>query len=228
MLSGRLRVQLFAFLVLSAGVAVNVFIQAQSRSLEEARLAGEQGKRVAATGSIAEQLLGQSTAATSAAPADADASATIATLQIPEDTMDVTRAVQRELQARGYETGGIDGVPSLLTSAAIMGFEHDHALPLTGQPSQELLKYILLGGSGEAARELNAAGAAKSVEAETVIRTVQKALMKLGYRTGRADGRLSPATVQAIREFEIDQALPQSGRISGPLFARLARLTGNG
>jgi peptidoglycan hydrolase-like protein with peptidoglycan-binding domain len=228
MLSGRLRLQLFAFLVLSAGVAANIFIQAQNRSFEEARLAGGPDKRIGRMGSIDIAPLEGAPAVAGAAAITGNASATIATLQIPEDTMDVTRAVQRELQARGYETGGSDGVPSLLTSAAIMGFEHDHGLPLTGQPSQELLKYVLLGGNGETVRRLGAGPAAKSAEVETVIRTVQKALSKLGYRPGQADGRLSQATVQAIREFETDQALPKSGRISGPLFARLARLTGKG
>jgi peptidoglycan hydrolase-like protein with peptidoglycan-binding domain len=230
MLPGRLKLQLFVFLVLSGGVAANIFIQAERRNIEEERLLSASAQRSGPrqTGSIEGAPLTGIGAALRSAPAAAGSSAMIATLQIPEDTMDVTRAVQRELQARGYETGGSDGVPSLLTSAAVMGFEHDHGLPLTGRPSQELLKYILLGGNAEVMRTIKSSGAETSPEAVTVIRTVQKSLAKLGYRPGRADGRMSEATARAIREFEVDQALPESGRISGPLYARLTRLTGKG
>jgi peptidoglycan hydrolase-like protein with peptidoglycan-binding domain len=133
--------------------------------------------------------------------------------------------VQRELKVRGYETGAVDGAASPVTRAAIMGFEFDHGLPLTGRPNQELLKYILLGGARpKAARP----SAAPTAEAEGVIRSVQTSLSRLGYKPGRIDGRLTPGTARAIREFEVDQSLPESGRISGPLVARLERLAGDG
>jgi len=223
MLHGRLKLQLFAFLLLSGGVAANLLLQSRSRDVEEAHLAAGE------TGSVGRSGLAGTGGALSRLADDmaiGGATGMIATVQIPEDTMDVTRAVQRELQARGYETGAPEGVPSLLTSAAIMGFEHDHGLSLTGRPSQELLKYILLGANATA-KPIGSTGK-QSAEAQNVIRSVQKALAKLGYRPGRIDGKFSPATVQAIREFEVDQALPKSGRVSGPLFSRLARLTGEG
>jgi peptidoglycan hydrolase-like protein with peptidoglycan-binding domain len=144
---------------------------------------------------------------------------------LPHDAADLTRAVQRELQVRGYETGGVDGVAGLMTRAAIMGFEYDHGLALSGAPSQELLKRILLGGDTRA-KPIGSKG--QSAEARDVIREVQSSLAKLGYRPGRPDGELSPATMRAIREFEIDQALPESGRVSGPLVARLSRLASEG
>ena len=61
-----------------------------------------------------------------------------------------------------------------------------------------------------------------------MISSVQTSLAKLGYRPGHADGELTPETARAIREFEVDQALPESGRVSGPLVARLARLSARG
>jgi peptidoglycan hydrolase-like protein with peptidoglycan-binding domain len=108
-----------------------------------------------------------------------------------------------------------------------MGFEHDHGLPLTGTPSENLLKQIVLGTQSVRAPD-NRGGALASEEAERIIRDVQRTLSRLGYKPGAVDGRLSPATARAIREFEVDQALPESGRISGPLVARLARLSGRG
>ena len=46
----------------------------------------------------------------------------------------MTRAVQRELQIRGYETGARDGVAGVMTRGAIMAYEHDHGLAADGAP----------------------------------------------------------------------------------------------
>jgi localization factor PodJL len=57
---------------------------------------------------------------------------------------------------------------------------------------------------------------------------VQRFLAKLGYKPGTATGKMTAETAHAIRAFEADQALPESGRVSGPLIARLGRLAGAG
>ena len=46
---------------------------------------------------------------------------------IPEtvDRSDLTRAIQRELKAKGYEAGAVDGVIGLVTRGAIMAYESD-------------------------------------------------------------------------------------------------------
>jgi peptidoglycan hydrolase-like protein with peptidoglycan-binding domain len=138
----------------------------------------------------------------------------------------MTRAVQRELKIRGYETGDAGGTATLMTRAAIMGFEYDHALPMTGRPSQRLLKSIIMGDGARKGRPIGSTG--QSNEAADVIRSVQTSLSKAGYRPGRATGKLSPETMRAIRAFEADQAMPETGRISGPLVSRLARVAGDG
>jgi peptidoglycan hydrolase-like protein with peptidoglycan-binding domain len=219
MLSGRVKLQLIAFLLLSGGVAGNLlFLQPHAPgSRGERQLAQVSSIAFGDTGSIARPDA-QTARGLRVEP--------LSTFQIPRDGADLTRAVQRELQVRGYETGGADGVAGLMTRAAIMGYEHDHGLALSGRPSQELLKRILLGGGDAAAKPIGSTG--QSAEARDVIRTVQTSLAKLGYRPGRIDGRLSPETARAIREFEVDQALPESGRVSGPLVARLARLVSEG
>jgi peptidoglycan hydrolase-like protein with peptidoglycan-binding domain len=98
-------------------------------------------------------------------------------------------------------------------------------MAMTGRPSQELLKRIVLGGSGRT-KPIGSKG--QSAEARDVIRTVQTSLVKLGYRPGSIDGQLTPETAGAIREFEVDQTLTESGRVSGPLVVRLARLVSEG
>ncbi len=139
------------------------------------------------------------------------------------DSAETTRAVQRELQARGYDVGTPDGVAGLVTQAAIMAYEADHGMVLTAQPSEALLQSILLGNPSPA-RGAVPGQMEQSARAGRVIRTVQQALAKLGYPTGKPDGRLGESTITAIRDFEKQQGFTDSGRISGQLVARLTRL----
>jgi peptidoglycan hydrolase-like protein with peptidoglycan-binding domain len=145
----------------------------------------------------------------------------------PGDRAELTRAIQRELQARGYETGAVDGVPGFVTRAAIMAFEADRGMALTGEPREALLQAIVLGAAGDVPRTAGSA-AEPGPEAAFVISTVQHALSSLGYAPGSADGRMSADTVRAIRNFEAAQGLRDSGRVSGELAARLARVSAPG
>jgi peptidoglycan hydrolase-like protein with peptidoglycan-binding domain len=229
MLPKRMTVQLIAFLVLSGGVAANVFfLQTGGRGAQSARVNDATAWNIAAieaaefgdTGSI-----GRGARDTTQAPAINLAAPPSAGDVAKGSATEVTRAVQRELQIRGYETGGSDGIAGLMTRGAIMAYEYDHNLPLSGQPSDRLLKAIILGEGGKAKAK---GGEVKSAEAQDVVRSVQRSLAKLGYKPGAANGRLTPDTLRAIRAFEGDQALPETGRISGPLIARLLRLSGDG
>jgi peptidoglycan hydrolase-like protein with peptidoglycan-binding domain len=135
------------------------------------------------------------------------------------------RAIQRELALKGYDPGPADGNLGMMTTAAIMAFEHDEGLNLTGEPSERLLRHIILGRAAEDA----GADAASQRPAETVtrlVRAVQQGLATLNYAPGMADGSLSEETVRAIREFEMDQGLVPTGRISGRLIVRLSRAAG--
>jgi peptidoglycan hydrolase-like protein with peptidoglycan-binding domain len=230
MLPKRMTVQLIAFLVLSGGVAANVFfLQTSGRGAQSARVSDATAWNIAAieaaefggdTGSIERGARDTTQAPTinlAAVPSAGDAAKGSAT--------EVTRAIQRELQIRGYETGGSDGIAGLMTRGAIMAYEYDHNLPLSGQPSDRLLKAIILGEGGKSKAK---GGEVKTAEAQDVVRSVQRSLAKLGYKPGAPNGRLTPDTLRAIRAFEGDQALPETGRITGPLIARLLRLSGDG
>jgi len=220
-------VPLLAFLVLSGGVAANVFfLQSGSRGgglVADAtawNIAAIEAAEFGDTGSIGQP--GRDGVAANGlsitALADSASSKT-------GDGADVTRAIQRELEIRGYETGARNGVVGTMTRGAIMAFEHDHGLPLTARPSDELLKAIVLGEGGKASPK---GAKTESREAQEVIRDVQRSLTKLGYKAGKPTGKMTPETVRAVRAFEADQALPETGRISGPLIARLGRLSGSG
>ena len=40
---------------------------------------------------------------------------------------------------------------------------------------------------------------------------MQRSLAKLGYKAGSVNGKMTPETARAIRAFEADQALPETG-----------------
>jgi peptidoglycan hydrolase-like protein with peptidoglycan-binding domain len=143
----------------------------------------------------------------------------------PEADVETIRAIQRELKLRGYGPIAGDGSMGIATRAAIMAFEHDQGLALSGEASEWLLRRILLGGVEGPSAAGNASGGAgkvRSVQAEQVIRTVQQWLAGLGYQPGRADGRLAEDTVKAIRDFEMDRGLVPRGRVSAELVTRLS------
>ncbi len=145
------------------------------------------------------------------------------------DTPEIVSSIQRELQVRGYDPGTPDGVAGTVTRAAIMAWEHDHGLVPTGEATEAVMKAIVLGVSGPIAAQITAQWQAlpkeKRQRTETLIRSVQQSLATLGYNPGKITGRSNDETERAIREFEMDQNLAQSGRISAPLVNRLARLS---
>ena len=141
-------------------------------------------------------------------------------MRMPE----VVKGIQQKLGQRGYEPGTPDGVTGVVTRAAIMAYEYDHGLALTGEPSETLLQHMQ---RGTAARPGNAPRPrqARSGNAEQIIRTVQQSLSQLGYFAGKIDGHAGDDTVRSIREYEVDAGLVPSGRVSAPLLMKLARST---
>lgn len=131
---------------------------------------------------------------------------------------DMIKAIQRELQQRGYGPLAIDGVPGLATRAAIMAFEADEGMPLTAIANVSLFTAIVLGTKPTVANS----GTEPSARAQDVIRATQNWLYALGYQPGPATGMMSDATRDAIRAFEASVGLKPTGRISADLVKRLA------
>ena len=229
------RLGLAAFALLALGTAANLLLFQERRpgaTVETSAISGG-SKR-----SQAHRLDGPQTAAPVEQAANDGAPQAAAPLQQksvalapPADTTvnkaEIIRGVQRELNTRGYGTGQPDGVAGLLTRASIMAYEYDYGLSLTAEPTQELLSRIVLGTAGPAA-SLKNQPQIKSGEAEGVVKVVKQLLAGLGYGAGKADGKLGDETIRAIRDFELDQKLPETGRISGQLVSRLLRVQGQG
>jgi peptidoglycan hydrolase-like protein with peptidoglycan-binding domain len=217
-----LRSGLIACILLSLGVVANLF--ALQSAGERARFVKHHHDRGAASVPPVAQLAGGPQDDGTRGSAAGVVGGTDPSIP-PGETPETIRAIQRELQARGYEPGPADGVPGLVTRAAIMAFEHDNALPLSGAADEALLKAVLLGGAHAGG---TTAASAAGPHAVHVTRSVQQWLASLGYRPGPADGRIKEETSRAIRAFEVDQKMTATGRVSGPLVARLARAAGQG
>lgn len=134
---------------------------------------------------------------------------------------DSIRAIQRELKSLGYEPGGIDGTPGLLTRAAILAFEHDKGFALTGEPTEELLVKILVRPDNK--RRTKALPVSEN--GKKIIKVVQSVLSDLGYAPGKVNGLVSQQTVAAIKNFEKDRKLKITGRTSGQLMKELLSMT---
>lgn len=219
------KVALTVFAGLSGALAINVLVlqPPSGRGLGTASITrSEEGNGGSWLGPLSSGTGGSAdaVAAVSSAPervSDADASQ-------GGSTAELVRAIQRELKAKGYETGAVDGVAGLVTRAAIMAYEADTGLAITGEPRQGLLQHIVLGSAQGAAQGARSTEAGSRAAAITM--AVQKALTQLGYAAGAVDGHMSAETSAAIRKFEADHRLPRSGRISGELVAKLTSMTG--
>jgi peptidoglycan hydrolase-like protein with peptidoglycan-binding domain len=247
----RARLALAAFLAVGGGVATNLLaFQNQPGPASLARAKGERARNALDSerlGRLALEATGGGEAprrpATGAArklPADeaspaqrigsfAPSSGGLVRATLPaadpaEARKATVRAVQDELHRRGYEPGTADGAIGLVTRAAVLAYEHDQGLPLTADPSPEVLAHLRHGTSAPgAAVGLDGEPTPRAAHAEGVIRSVQQSLRALGYLAALADGQVSEDTVRAIREFEMDNGLVPSGRISAPLVQRLTR-----
>lgn len=102
---------------------------------------------------------------------------------------DVIRAVQRELGRRGYSAGLPNGVANEATREAIMAYQRDHALPLTGEASDALLKAIVFESFGT----VRAPGNLVSTEQGNDKAPIIRAAIKPHSSTSRASQRTTPA-----------------------------------
>jgi peptidoglycan hydrolase-like protein with peptidoglycan-binding domain len=235
------RIAVCAFCLLSLGVMINVLFlqtnlstrtkldQAQQKALGERarRLAADPAAEVSAK---ADPALLKAPAQIISGPAVVAEGLKAPLVQGAADAPEMVAAIQRDLQARGYEPGQPDGVAGAVTRAAIMAWEHDHGLMLTGEPTEAVKFAIQQGIAATTQAQISAHWQSlpkdKRARGEQLVRTVQQSLSALGYNCGRVTGRINEDTERSIREFEIDQNLKQSGRISAPLVARLTKLAG--
>lgn len=147
--------------------------------------------------------------------------------QVPEQ---LVKAVQRELDTRGYDAGTPDGLLRDQTRNAISSFEKNHGLTVTGMPSDELLRQILLGDTAKAGASTGAVAPQRldvtPPKSDSTVRAVQQILADLGYAPGPVDGAMGSTTEDAIGAFQRDRKIAVTGRISPELLREIKRVTG--
>jgi peptidoglycan hydrolase-like protein with peptidoglycan-binding domain len=144
----------------------------------------------------------------------------LAELAAQEDQREVlVSEVARELAALGVYREPADGRHGAGLGDAIEAYQRDHSLEVTGEPDADLLAHVRF------IRKVGQASAAGPVTVD--VGKVQEGLARLGYSPGPADGLLGERTRDAIRQFEQDRNLPQTGTITNELAREVSRvLTG--
>jgi hypothetical protein len=130
-------------------------------------------------------------------------------------------ALKRELFRRGYLDQQILNQPKGL-KLAVLAYEFDNGLTLTGEPTEAILKRLLFdmnqGPRGAFAdrAELN----------PRLVIEAQKMLLGLGFFRGAFSGRMDVWTSDAIKDFERHRGLPQTGRLGGETLLELIAYSG--
>jgi peptidoglycan hydrolase-like protein with peptidoglycan-binding domain len=142
----------------------------------------------------------------------------------------VVRAIQRELTLRGFDVGRVDGQLSEKTRKAISAFQMREGLAVTGLPTDDVLRQILLGdtiGNSDTTSSIPADDsiAANAPDGSTVLR-VQQVLAELGYAPGTIDGAWGQKTAEAVRAFQRDRNMALTGSLTPELLAEFQRVTG--
>jgi peptidoglycan hydrolase-like protein with peptidoglycan-binding domain len=138
---------------------------------------------------------------------------------------------QRQLLATGHYRGLVDGIVGARTKDAIEAYQREHGMPTTGTVDDKLLEHIRYTRKVAQASEMTASTQAVStksdkenrieVPTEAKIMRVQKLLATLGYDAGKADGKMSAATRAAIKQFEADHDMPQTGTFTEALLKQV-------
>lgn len=127
--------------------------------------------------------------------------------QIGSLNRDQTLELQTLLNSLGYDVGTPDGLFGSATRRGVRAFQIDQHQAADGFPTLDLLAAVraragVVPDPPPTPHALDTRG----------IRELQRLLNRLGYHAGRADGRIGPATREAIRRFERRQGLEVRGR----------------
>ena len=147
------------------------------------------------------------------------------TIQLRYDP--VVESVQRELLAAGYYKGSIDGVIGRKTRQAIEDYQRSVGIDVNGKPTSDLAEHIRYTREvSEASLFTGSITPDPAAEARAVILRVQTGLSELAYNAGDINGELTQQTRAAIKEFQRDRKLPETGEVSAELMAELGKMSG--
>lgn len=147
------------------------------------------------------------------------------TIQLKYDP--VVEDVQRQLFAGGYYKGAVDGVVGKRTREAIQAYQRATGLEMTGEPSAMLAEHIRFTRRiAEASLFTGTVEPDPGAAARARIRRIQTGLAELAYSPGEISGDMTGQTRMAIKLFQRDRGLDETGEISGELLTELNKLSG--
>lgn len=139
----------------------------------------------------------------------------------------VVERVQRGLNNLGYDAGPVDGLMGARTRRAIEAYQRDRGLLVTGQPSVALADHLEAMVAARAAEQEQRrrdrrrdADRERAVDEETIAE-IQSELRRRGYAVPVVTGRADAETEAAIRRYERDRGMRQTGQPSRSLLAAL-------
>ncbi len=136
---------------------------------------------------------------------------------------DTIKAIQMGLTTMGYDPGPIDGVVGNNTRRAIKSYQAEFQLDQDGEPSATLLAHINK-------NKQTAVSAERILAREGLLRSytraVQEGLRDLGYDSGPIDALVGPLTRRAIRAWQTDNGLEDSGEVTTHLLAGINEARG--
>ena len=129
-------------------------------------------------------------------------------------------ALQRELGQHGYA----DQLQAQANGLrlAVLAYEFDNSLPLTGEPTEGLLKLVLF-DINQAPR---GAFADRAEANPKLVIEIQKALLGLGFFRGGLSGRMDLWTSEAVKDFERHRGLMLTGRLTEATLLELVSYSG--
>ena len=127
---------------------------------------------------------------------------------------------QRQLADLGLYSGADDGIIGSETRIAIMRYQQDNGLAVSGRADSQFLEHL------QYVHHIHQASTAASSTIFTLdagsIERAQRRLTRLGYDPGPIDGKIGAKTTNAIRLYQSDMRLPPDGELSAELLNLLA------
>ncbi len=127
------------------------------------------------------------------------------------DTGAKVKALQEALKAQGYYSGAIDSTYGSGVYSAVRAFQQKMGLKVDGiaGPATQMLLYGTQAASSDTSTTL------KEGSTGSDVRNLQYVLYELGYYDGSIDGIYSATTADAVRAFQVNNALSPVDGVAG-------------
>jgi peptidoglycan hydrolase-like protein with peptidoglycan-binding domain len=138
------------------------------------------------------------------------------------------KQVERLLKKSGYAPGKVDGVSDATLTKAIKKFQTDNKLKVTGKVSNRLItsieKRLDKDKPAKKSSSKSSSSTAKSdAKPSADVKKIETLLKQLGYSPGRVDGIENATLTKAIKKFQKDFKLKETGKTSKTLIKSLEK-----